>query len=1066
MEPKKKGGKEAVEEDDNVEKSKRRKITGIYAGDLIPGHYLKTHNGTLRGEELFSRPELERPWRSVTKQRHAMQVAMKDEELETLMRLCSDLRTELGNARNDARLVEYAVQEKAKRDLAAKDQEIAAAREERDNALALQKRAKEDTEHQIRLLRAQHESDMQKMKTEVRLTTERMMELRRAFDKQVTDIKEIAAREVQLMETRFNVKVEELTAELTAARASAAATEAHLREQLAQSNLLLSKVEGEYKERARAAEANLEAARKAFDHVTERERREKEAAQKEVRSAAERLAAAVVDADEVSQRFKLWNQFILSALDSDHVRFAETCPEHVAEVHDPRQHELPPLYTPRPLQHDAEAKLAVERVVLRLLEMETRPIFPDSSRHREELLGRGGVSELEAENIADRQKRLRSGFRELEERCRDLESTCTALRSRLCFFSDDLQQAVTTYPQVSPPPPHKATFVCLAVFEGNQLWANYPEHMHTAMTYFHSTLRTKKQEYGAYECYSDGVCVLLALEDPIAACRLAMDVQEWCLNIPWPEALLKDPHCSVVTDRRNVLACSTATGKTLFRGLRIGAAIHAGPCHLEHTAMPESRLTGSATLTLQHSPDPCRLAPSAEAVPETEEEPGDAAFHKHAASKTQQGFRRHFYGKAVLQTIHICSLAQGGQILVSQHVWTNACQPRKHELVSLAVATLLGRYAVLSLNAQLGQDEHQTMELYQILPKSLAQRTFTPTSVLLQQANRRSKAGGAVGASSKRGSFRRPSSATGAGPEEEQPMARGLIKGLEKVKNFTVAVGIAGLESQHAGVREGLQLLRSELRDVHDKAGAMVEMARRTKAQFHLLPPPEMVLQLNELYVVLEDVASMSDETAEDMKQLEVAQDELRAAVQGLREYLFRFLSDGERESQLKVEHEVALNRLEGVLKEVQNQRKQEVELLTLAVEERDQMLRKIYQDQQQQQPQGTAPTFGPKKVDKQKKKKKPQGWMIQFSVRNGKTHTHTHAARDTAGETGERRVKYSEANCAHSLTPSMPFLTYYFLSIMTAEERLEVGETTKEVAFTLTPFSYPYLFIYLTIYI
>lgn len=997
---------------------------------------MQTLTGTIRGEELFCRPDLSRPWRSVSKETNALQVAEKEREIESLLRLCSDLRTELGNAKSDARRVEYVVMERKREEIALKEEELEEMRKEMERLKAAEGKAKEEAEHQIRLLQAQHENAARTLQTEFRLLSDQLVEQARQNDQQLKDLKEVSEREVHLLETRFGVRVQELEAERDAMLTNTTATEKHYQALVAEGNTLYAKVDATFAEYRRNADEKRENLQDVFERSIQREREATCEAQREAREAKERLAAAAVDVEEIRHRFVLWSEWILLMLDAHHRRYADACPAHISPITDPRQHELPLLYTPRSLQQESEAKMTVERVVFRLLELEAFPIFSEDGGH-----GGGGGNgsegsegmELRRETamaqMTERQHQLRAGIRELEDRCREMERTYSALRTRLHFFSDDLQaSSALSCPQVQPPLPRKCTLVCLAVYEGNLLWATRPSEMQTAITYLHATLRCKRQEYGAYECYADGVCMLLAFEDVLAAVRFAVDVQEWCLRLPWPATLVREEaSCGTVYgatllgsnggERRergagNALALGASAtlmdhaepprvspppplllgggggsmamvgaggAPLLFHGLRIGVAIHTGQCEVEDTAVPEWRHMGVAAFTPSSFGSHPNSAVVFSAIP-THEKEGEESMKKDGAEKVAamradgpnplpvasplRAFsgvcRRHFYGRGVLQTVFIASLAQGGQVLVSDAVWKHpSLRAREAEMARLVVHRSLGRYAVLSLDPKSGLEESQTMELFQILPPSLSGRRFLPTSQLLQRADGpfisataatlQEGVGGGLGKA--RSPFSLPPASPPTARNDGGVPPNGLVKGLERVKNFTIAVGIAALENQNRAIEEGMQLLQGELHQLHDKSEDMMAKARRTQSQFHLLPPPEMVVQLNELYRLLEDVAGLSEETTEDMRHVEVAQDELRTHLQGVREYLRRYLSDGERESNLKVEHEAALSQLDRLLREVQAQRQGENEQLLLAVNERDQALRHIFQQQQQQRP-------------------------------------------------------------------------------------------------------------------
>lgn len=855
-----------------VERSKR---TGIYAADLIPGHYLKTLTGTTRGEELFSRPELERPWRTPDQQAHCVRVAKKEAEIEALMALCSDLRTQLGNAHSDAKTVVFAVQEQAKRDVAERDEQLREAHEEVKSAKEALERATRDVDHQIRLLKAQHEADMMTHHTKLRMTEEKLATAAANADRHLANVKEAAAKELQLMETHYSVVTEELKAEKKEVEARAAAEQAHLQDQLAHERTLVTKVETEYKDRLRRAEEASEEMRKSLERIIARERDEKRTAQDEAKKATEKLAVSTVEEEEIVQRFKRWSQHLLVCLDDHYQRYVDSNPQQVVgDVVDSRLQELPLLYLPRTLQQDPQSKMTVERVVLRLIQLESITFDNDSDDKQPPAAAAGGADGLpDAEEFIQRQQRLRSGMNELEDRHRELAALGSALRSRLSFFSDDLQQAMTSYQigGVLPPlPSSQVTFVCLAIEDGNTLWTDHPEATQTALSYFHATVRWKVQEYGAYECIADGVSVLLAFADPVAACRLAVDVQYACTHLCWPKNVLEVPAWKTVwSSGSDGTGEGEASPRKLYAGPRIAAAVHTGPCHMETTGIPLPSHTQST-----------------EPIPE------------------KDAYRAHYYGRAVMEAVYLCSMTHGGQVLVSDDVWAS-CAGRQHQISPSLVVGTLGRFPLFSVHAG-GEELANLVTLLQVTHKGLEGRHFPSSPVL-------------IGSNQTRGM---------------------LARGLDKVKNACVATAITALDTQQSAVEEGLRLLRNELRELHELSGMMEMRSRRMREQFHLLPPTEMVSQLNELFLVLEEVADMSDEASEEMKQMSVVQEDIRASQVGLRSFLNRYLADTQREATLRTQHEVQLLRLEAALRDAQVKRFEEVEKLQLAVHERDEVLR------------------------------------------------------------------------------------------------------------------------------
>lgn len=822
------------------------KVTGVYGGDRLPGTYLKTRTGVVRGEELFSRPDLERPWRSADKQRTAAAIALKEKEIEELMRLCSNLRTELGNAKSDMRYLEYSLTEKTRQQVEEKQAELSTLRDRVEELEKQKRESAEAAESQIRLLRSQAENDALGLKSEARIATDRCAELARMYQRQIEDVKAAGAREVEYVESRFKARVEELASELRAARESHDTAGEHYREQEAQSLNMVHKVEADYKERLRSSEQRVEDQRKEYEAQLAKERRDKEAALAESRKGTEKLAMLLADKDDLVEKQKLWNSFLLSHLDTFYHNFVAATPDLAVEPVSAQLQQLPELYAPRCILEDPEAKVAVERIAYRVTQLmhmtEFSPVAGDAALSAQVRLPT--VAQLD--NLTERQERLRGALREVEDRQGEMDASVASVASRLYFFSDNLEGCLRDAPPSVPPPLRDAVFVCLCVPTGRVLWAAHTAVMRTAMQLLYSALRLKMGEYGCYECYSDDVSMLLAFADATAACRFCAESQEWLLRLPWPAELLQLPDAQ---EER------TSGGRVVYRGLRLSMALHVGEAFVEPSGVP---------------------------------------FHST--------YRNHYYGTAVSQLVHICSLAQGGQIIASAAAW-NVCVRHKHELGALA-AKSLGTVPIVSFNSHSGCQERQNLELVQILPMELEGRSFK------------------------------------AAAKVEVPP----VSSLTGVKESVLAAEVAAVEMQRQRMRDAVALLQEECNGIQSEMGALVARARAVQPHFHVLPPSEMVAQMNDLYSVMERVAMRAEELYGDLQDVAHAQEELEAQARGIKEYFLQQESQLGREDDLRTEAEAVRQHLEHQLQMTRDKHRAEVERLQQTVQEKEHTLRRAFQ--------------------------------------------------------------------------------------------------------------------------
>ncbi|KAK7198058.1 hypothetical protein NESM_000761500 [Novymonas esmeraldas] len=824
------------------------KTTGVYGAERIPGNYVKTLTGVVRGEELFCRPDLERPWRSAETQRRAATIALKEKEIEELLRLCSNLRTELGNTKSDARFLEYSLTERTKAQLAEKQGQIEELQRRVDELEKEKKEAMAATESEIRLLRSQAENESLGFKNEARLATERCAALAKAFQKQVEDVKATSVREVEFVEARFTARVDEVTAELRSVRESHNAVEDHYRELEAQSANMVHRIEADYKERLRASEQRVEEQRKEYEAQLAKERREKEAALGDGRRGAEKFAAALADKEELLQKQKLWNGYILSHLDTFYHGFIAAAPEMAVEPAVALLQQIPELYAPRCILEDPESKVNVERIAYRVTQLKLLKDFPVLPDKAPQPSGKPPTS-AHLDQLVETQERLRRALRELEDQHGELEATVRSFTSRLYFFSDNLEESLRRGPQPVPPPLRDVVFVCLCVPHGRVLWAADTELMRTSAQLLYTTLRLKMGEYGGHECYSDDVSMLLAFSDATAACRFCTESQEWVMKLPWPTALLQ---LAEGQEERS------GGGRLIYRGLRVAMALHAGEAFVEPSGIP---------------------------------------FHG--------SYRNHYYGKAVSQLVHMCSLTQGGQIVASTTAW-GLCVRRRHELGAVAVKNL-GALPIVSFNSQTGIQEKQSIELLQILPMDLEGRSFRPPGKAVIP----------------------------------------LVSALTGVKESVLGAEVAAVEAQRGRVKETLALLREECNSIQGSMGGLIARARASLPHFHLLPPSEMVVQMNDLYNVMEKVAVRAEELYADLQDVVHAQEELEAQSHGIKEYLQQQETSAAREDDLRTETEAVRRNLDQALQQQKERHRADVERLQLAVQDREQLIRKVYQESQ-----------------------------------------------------------------------------------------------------------------------
>nr|CCC48187.1 conserved hypothetical protein [Trypanosoma vivax Y486] len=806
--------------------------TGVYVGGRVPGTYLRTVTGVQRGEELFSRPDLERPWRTTTAQRHAMTVAMKEKEIEELMRKCSSLRTQLGNARHDAKYTEYAMMEKTNARVAELQDEIQrlkkSLKDEEDRRCDLERAM----ESQLRLQRAQHENELLHLKNESRMHQEHIAELTRVYQQQVDDVKRASEQELEHVEKICNVRVEELSSELKAAYASSKTAEERHAEELVKMKNLINRIEIDYKERSSAVEGRVHDMHTRLESEKNRFIEERDEALKESKTATERLAVALADSCDMHRCFKQWDTYLFSQLDRIYAKVLEKAPEKVIEPQALEVQETVSLYGPRGLIEDPEAKVTMERIVCHLLQMRNIEFDQDGPSSTE------GGSEVVLDELGLRQERLTRAFREVEAKCLEAIHFMNRLLPRLYFFSDNLESAIEYSGSVAPPQSN-VIFVCLRIWNGNCLWTEDADTMQAAAALMSCTLRPKMAQYGAYECYSDGVSLLLAFDDPIASCRFCVESQHWLMKAPWPQALLRSPWCSEVR-------CE-GTNEVLFRGLRLAMAIHTGETFVEPTGIP------------------C----------------GDS-------------YRCHYYGRAVCQVIYTCSVAHGGQILVSKPVW-DMCATRKQELVGV-VASGLGTISAAYFNRDTNIYEKEPLDIFQIFHVTLKNRTFPDT--IQEDATQ--------------------------------------VSSLTDLRQSIVTTEIKGVEARCISMKEAIAALKDELTGVDTSIHSLMLKTQKAKTYFHLLPPSEVVVQMSKLYTVMEKIAARASSLRENIDDMEQKQEDLTGQTKGLRDYCSQLAQTVSRQRDQQIRAEVIEGRYKEQMREMARSHAEAIERLQSELRDRD----------------------------------------------------------------------------------------------------------------------------------
>lgn len=674
------------------------KSVGVYGADVVPATSTKTATGgTTRGEELFARPELYRPWRAPEQQRAAAIVVGKEQEIEHLTRKNNELRTETASLQRElqralqrAKLAEQGANEDYERTL----------RQHRDQITELKgqlETQKTSSEHQLRIVRSEHEAELKKMQAKVQLAQDGANESGGLYARQLGEVKAAASREVTLVQQLSAARAAELQNELEATKDSLRRLQERTASLIADSHGETRRTEDRCLSQLAEQEQRFDKMRSELHSQVQELETERDRLRIDVHDAEEKAKAAQFDLSECEARFKDWNVRLLSDLD-------QLYEYYYAVVRDVKGGDEGTALVVKSEPGDKSAsgslKGVMERVADRLQQLtvlkqqhtlasqglqkkirsleassaSANDLFRRTSEEKDVQLSR---LYAEAADAKSRLQRLETAVTEVKGLTDEATAHLLSAAHRLQFFSDDLQTSLT---HMGPPPVAPSgtvTFAALHIDGAAVLWDADGSAMQSALTICTDVVRAKIRQFGGYEFAAEAGTMQIAFQQPEDSVRFALEAQEWLLRARWPIDLLKH-HAA----REEVV-----NGVVAFRGLRVGITLHRGESQLEETSVPIGVGTGRSV----------------------------------------------YFGKTVTQLMHLASFCSGGQIVASAPVWTGV----RDVLATLgapAVAELgQHRIAIASRGSGTRGDafsSSETVTLHQFLPKSLSVRTFAREGTL------------------------------------------------------------------------------------------------------------------------------------------------------------------------------------------------------------------------------------------------------------------------------------------------------------------------------------------------
>ena len=683
-----------------AEEAARRqtKELGAYGGEVVPGVAVRSVTGITRGEELYCRPELHRPWRTPSAQRHAEAIVTKEQEIEALTRKCTDFRNQVAVANREIQRLQASSKVDLTKLQGDKDTEIAKLKNEiveLNNQLSQQKT---NHDHQLRILRTQLEAEVSRAQAKAKSAVDSLNDMSNAYARQIDDVKAAAVREVELIQQLCNARTAELTNDLQAATEALQKTQTRTAASLGEMQAEMRRSEQRCFDQLKEQERRFEAMRGSLQSERQVVEVQRDKATTEQAGVQEKSKSLSLDLVETETRFKDWNQRILSDLDQLFEYYSAMIRE-VEENSVPVVSNTPQVsevYIPPRLSGEQLQRVTMDRIAERLqqltlmkqqhsratmaLQRKIRDLEANAD-NQSQLQQRGSqekdlqLSRMLSEVIEARarQDRLQAAFTEMQEKFVDVEARLSSALVRLQFFNEDLSQALQNPAASVAPPVKDVTFVLLCVDGAAMLWEYDTNAAQSATMLLNSTVRSKLAQYGAYECFSDGATMMIAFHDPAAACRFCIETQLWLMEAPWPPSILAH-HNTAETYEQD----ERGNRFLVFRGLRVGMAIHSGEVEMEPTGLPVGIGEG----------------------------------------------RVHYFGRTVILALHLASMALGGQIIVSGPVWEKV-KGAANDLGGHVMSDLGDHRLTVASRDSPNSTTTEVMALVQLLPTQLQARNFS-----------------------------------------------------------------------------------------------------------------------------------------------------------------------------------------------------------------------------------------------------------------------------------------------------------------------------------------------------
>eukprot|EP00659_Diplonema_papillatum_P010651 gene10651-16390_t len=235
-----------------------------------------------------------------------------------------------------------------------------------------------------------------------------------------------------------------------------------------------------------------------------------------------------------------------------------------------------------------------------------------------------------------------------------------------------LEASATGPPGPTPAPFARVSLVFLDVAQSEELWEADFETMGAAVNVYKTLVEDTARRYRGYMAGQYKECFSVAFHDEKDAVLFALDVQEALPDAPWPAKLADNTLCREV--------CCKATGRRLWRGLRVCVGCHHG-----------------APICLPH--------PSTGKVD--------------------------YWGTNVFKGLSVGALAVGGEVLATASAWYTAQAGVRAGLGPTGEMPLVEEFPAVLVG-----DIKEPMHLIRLTPRKLADRSFP--AVALESRDRRS----------------------------------------------------------------------------------------------------------------------------------------------------------------------------------------------------------------------------------------------------------------------------------------------------------------------------------------